>query len=97
MDCDPTSSCPSLSCSSVQAYHTLFFPRLQFQDSDFGSLSGARVVRIATHPDYQGMGYGSRALELLEKYYLGKMTSLTETENPLPTQEAHTVDDQVCS
>ena len=27
----------------------------QFQDSDFGSLSGARVVRIATHPDYQGV------------------------------------------
>jgi N-acetyltransferase 10 len=30
-------------------------------------LSGARVVRIATHPDYQRMGYGSRALELLQK------------------------------
>ncbi|KAJ8299182.1 hypothetical protein KUTeg_023242 [Tegillarca granosa] len=26
----------------------------QFQDHDFPSLSGARVVRIATHPDYQG-------------------------------------------
>ena len=25
---------------------------LQFQDSDFASLSGARIVRIATHPDY---------------------------------------------
>nr|XP_018667185.1 RNA cytidine acetyltransferase [Ciona intestinalis] len=54
----------------------------QFQDHDFASLSGARVVRIATHPDYQGMGYGSRALELLEKYYEGKMTSLDENETP---------------
>jgi len=25
----------------------------QFQDSDFASLSGGRIVRIATHPDYQ--------------------------------------------
>jgi hypothetical protein len=25
----------------------------QFQDDDFASLSGARIVRIATHPDYQ--------------------------------------------
>jgi N-acetyltransferase 10 len=27
----------------------------QFQDEDFPMLSGARVVRIATHPDYQGV------------------------------------------
>lgn len=26
----------------------------QYQDADFPKLSGARVVRIATHPDYQG-------------------------------------------
>ena len=38
---------------------------MQFQDDNFGSLSGARVVRIATHPDYIGMGYGSRAMDLL--------------------------------
>lgn len=41
----------------------------QYQDKDFPSLSGARIVRIATHPDYMGMGYGSRALTLLKKYY----------------------------
>ncbi|XP_018326936.1 RNA cytidine acetyltransferase isoform X2 [Agrilus planipennis] len=41
----------------------------QYQDTDFPRLSGARIVRIATHPDYQGMGYGTRALELLKKYY----------------------------
>ncbi|MGH0124860.1 UNVERIFIED_CONTAM: hypothetical protein FKN15_017150 [Acipenser sinensis] len=26
----------------------------QFQDPEFGSLSGGRVIRIAVHPDYQG-------------------------------------------
>ena len=45
----------------------------QFQDNDFASLSGARVVRIATHPDYQGMGYGSRAVKLLEDFFSGKL------------------------
>ncbi|XP_030056626.1 RNA cytidine acetyltransferase [Microcaecilia unicolor] len=50
----------------------------QFQDPDFGHLSGGRVVRIAVHPDYQGMGYGSRALELLQMYYEGKFPCLEE-------------------
>lgn len=35
----------------------------QFQDEQFASLSGIRIVRIATHPDVQGMGYGSRAMD----------------------------------
>eukprot|EP00127_Corallochytrium_limacisporum_P006349 Clim_evm60s225 gene=Clim_evmTU60s225 len=46
----------------------------QFQDHDFGALSGVRIVRIATHPDYTGMGYGRRAMELLEDYYGGNIT-----------------------
>jgi len=50
----------------------------QFQDDNFPSLSGARVVRIATHPDYQRMGYGSKALELLQKYYEMKIPNLNE-------------------
>ncbi|KAM9220824.1 RNA cytidine acetyltransferase isoform 2-T2 [Dugong dugon] len=50
----------------------------QFQDPDFGGLSGGRVVRIAVHPDYQGMGYGSRALQLLQMYYEGKFPCLEE-------------------
>lgn len=45
----------------------------QFQDESFASLSGIRVVRIATHPAAQGRGYGSRALELLLKYYEGEL------------------------
>jgi len=43
----------------------------QFQDDDFASLSGARVVRVAVHPDMQHMGYGTRALHLLEQAYFG--------------------------
>jgi N-acetyltransferase 10 len=50
----------------------------QFQDDDFATLNGARVVRIATHPDYTGMGYGRHALEQLEQYYLGKFVALDE-------------------
>ncbi|KAF7726220.1 killer toxin resistant protein [Apophysomyces ossiformis] len=51
----------------------------QFQDDDFASLSGARVVRIATHPDYANMGYGSRALEQLTSFYKGEISDLAES------------------
>ena len=51
----------------------------QFQDSEFAGLSGARVVRIATNPDYASMGYGSRALQQLTEFYEGKHVSLSET------------------
>lgn len=50
----------------------------QFQDEDFAGLSGARIVRIATNPEYMNMGYGSRALELLTDFYEGKFTNLSE-------------------
>lgn len=63
----------------------------QFQDGEFASLSGARVVRIATSPDYAGMGYGLRAVRLLEDYFEGKITSISE--RPLgaaePRSEPH--------
>ena len=49
----------------------------QFGDNNFAQLSGARVVRVAVHPGVQGMGYGSRALELLYRYYNGEMVSLS--------------------
>lgn len=54
----------------------------QFQDSEFAGLSGSRIVRIATNPDYLNMGYGSRALELLTDFYEGKFTNLSESEDP---------------
>ncbi|KRX58814.1 N-acetyltransferase 10, partial [Trichinella sp. T9] len=50
----------------------------QFQDEDFPSLCGARIVRIATHPDYQRMGYGLRAVQLLQRYYEGKFPALDD-------------------
>lgn len=49
----------------------------QFQDPKFAELKGVRVVRIATHPSYQGMGYGTRALELLVDYYEGRLVDPT--------------------
>ncbi|MEQ2303504.1 N-acetyltransferase 10 [Ameca splendens] len=58
----------------------------QFQDPDFGSLSGGRVVRIAVNPDYQGMGYGSRALQQLQMYYEGKFPTMDESTQPAHTQ-----------
>ena len=55
-------------------------------------------VRIATHPNYQGMGYGSKALELLEKYYEGSMASLDESHEKSGNEQANIVADEVsCS
>ncbi|XP_068115792.1 RNA cytidine acetyltransferase [Hyperolius riggenbachi] len=68
----------------------------QFQDPDFGSLSGARVVRIAVHPDYQGMGYGSRALQLLQMYYEGKLPCLEE-ESTNKSQEITSISSEAVS
>ena len=55
----------------------------QFQDEEFASMSGARVVRIATNPEYTSMGYGSKALELLTDYYEGRFTSLSEDDDQI--------------
>lgn len=41
----------------------------QYRDLEFLQLSGARIVRIAVHPDLPKLGYGSRALSLLRAYY----------------------------
>ncbi|XP_041366514.1 RNA cytidine acetyltransferase-like isoform X2 [Gigantopelta aegis] len=65
----------------------------QFQDHDFPGLSGARIVRIATHPDYQGMGYGSRALQLLQHYYEGKVPSLQETPDDVDDHQITSLTD----
>eukprot|EP00520_Triparma_pacifica_P009454 CAMPEP_0118641268 /NCGR_PEP_ID=MMETSP0785-20121206/5188_1 /TAXON_ID=91992 /ORGANISM="Bolidomonas pacifica, Strain CCMP 1866" /LENGTH=691 /DNA_ID=CAMNT_0006532695 /DNA_START=193 /DNA_END=2265 /DNA_ORIENTATION=- len=43
----------------------------QFGDSDFAKLSGARIVRLAVAEEVQGMGYGSRAVEELWRYFNG--------------------------
>ena len=53
----------------------------QFGDSKFAQLSGARIVRIAVHPSVQGMGYGSRAVEMLYRFYNGEMISLSNGDD----------------
>jgi N-acetyltransferase 10 len=59
----------------------------QFQDSEFPSLSGARIVRIATHPDLMRAGYGTRALEVLRRYFEGDIADvLDEDAAPKTTQ-----------
>jgi len=52
----------------------------QFQDPEFASLSGVRVVRIATHPDVQKMGYGTRAMELLHEFFDGRVVPSGENQ-----------------
>lgn len=63
----------------------------QFQDTEFAALSGARVVRIATNPDYGNMGYGSRALQLLTEFYEGKHISLSEADDTSSLHEQEMV------
>ncbi|XP_039031009.1 RNA cytidine acetyltransferase 1-like isoform X2 [Hibiscus syriacus] len=62
----------------------------QFRDPDFPSLSGARIVRIATHPSAMRLGYGSAAVELFARYYEGRLTSFSEldVENAEDTPQA---------
>ncbi|PWN18549.1 DUF699-domain-containing protein [Microstroma glucosiphilum] len=45
----------------------------QFQDFDFASLNGVRVVRLAVNPQYAQSGYGSRAIECLRSYFAGEL------------------------
>ncbi|OMO55941.1 hypothetical protein CCACVL1_26892 [Corchorus capsularis] len=52
----------------------------QFRDAVFPSLSGARIVRIATHPSAMRLGYGSAAVELLSRYYEGQLTNISELD-----------------
>ena len=51
----------------------------QFRQYDFGELSGARIVRIATHPDFQRAGYGKEAMRQLEDYYKGQYSWVTRS------------------
>lgn len=60
----------------------------QFNDREFTKLSGARVVRIATHPNYQRMGYGKKALQMLKNYYEGKFMSLSEADDVVGDDES---------
>ncbi|KAH8582111.1 KRE33p like superfamily I ATPAse fused to an acetylase [Cryptosporidium sp. chipmunk genotype I] len=58
---------------------------------DFGKLTGLRIVRIATHPSAQRMGYGNYAVKQL----INKLENLRESNQGLysdPTQHIHMAD-----
>ncbi|KAK6505469.1 N-acetyltransferase 10 [Arthrobotrys musiformis] len=67
----------------------------QFQDEDFATLSGARVVRIAVNPEYTKMGYGSRALQLLQDFYEGKFASLDENDAYIDEKMVRVTDEEL--
>ncbi|KAH0604806.1 uncharacterized protein H6S33_006474 [Morchella sextelata] len=67
----------------------------QFQDDEFAGLSGARVVRIATNPDYTGMGYGQRALQLLTDFYEGKFQPLGEDATYVNEELVRVTDEEI--
>ncbi|KAJ4840707.1 hypothetical protein Tsubulata_018896 [Turnera subulata] len=52
----------------------------QYRDTVFPSLSGARIVRIATHPSAMRLGYGSAAVDILTRYYEGQLTPFSEVD-----------------
>jgi len=54
--------------------------REQYQDNDFPRLAGGRIVRIATHPSLQKMGYGTKTLEQLVLFFERKLVLLDETK-----------------
>lgn len=61
----------------------------QFREANFPSLSGARIVRIATHPSAMKLGYGSQAVELLTRYFEGQFAPITEAEISDGDVQAH--------
>lgn len=65
----------------------------QFMDTEFTALTGGRIVRIAVHPDFQSMGYGSRALELLQEYYEGAVPCLMEEDDSEEKTKAKVIKD----
>ncbi|XP_071515756.1 RNA cytidine acetyltransferase isoform X2 [Panulirus ornatus] len=69
----------------------------QFQNYDFPQLSGVRIVRIATHPNLQGKGYGSQALSQLNNYYAQAASHAGFTDTPTPEAKLSSLvqDDQV--
>ncbi|CEL94006.1 unnamed protein product [Vitrella brassicaformis CCMP3155] len=64
-----------------------------FVDEDIGALTGVRVVRIATHPSLQRMGYGSFALSRLIEFFERKLLSFDEPTGPSAAEAAAAVDD----
>lgn len=60
----------------------------QYRDTVFPSLSGARIVRIATHPSAMRLGYGSAAVDILTRYYEGQLTPFSEVDDESDNEKA---------
>ncbi|KAL8110667.1 hypothetical protein AgCh_026419 [Apium graveolens] len=58
----------------------------QFRDMVFPTLSGARIVHIATHPNAMKLGYGSTAVELLTRYFEGQFTTRSEVDDEFASE-----------
>ena len=75
----------------------------QYLDDNFAGLTGGRVVRICTHPDAMGMGYGSKILEMLELYFtgcivpLGDMEEVDENENENDEEKMEEIENEEVS
>eukprot|EP00919_Chromeraceae_sp_WS-2016_P081261 GHVR01191962.1.p1 GENE.GHVR01191962.1~~GHVR01191962.1.p1 ORF type:complete len:666 (+),score=161.80 GHVR01191962.1:194-1999(+) len=63
-----------------------------FINDQFGILTGLRIVRIATHPSVQGMGYGGAAVIKLIQFLKKKDFTINT-----PTQTGTETNDKVCS
>lgn len=59
----------------------------QFQDTEFPHLSGARIVRIAAHPEVLRAGYGTHAVQLLCHYYQQDILDLHDDTDHEPAQQ----------
>ncbi|VVB06095.1 unnamed protein product [Arabis nemorensis] len=60
----------------------------QFRDDVFPSLSGARIVRIAVHPNAMKMGYGSAAVALLTRYFEGQIAPIAEPDDEVDVEHS---------
>ncbi|CAA7057035.1 unnamed protein product [Microthlaspi erraticum] len=60
----------------------------QFRDIEFPNLSGARIVRIAVHPNAMKMGYGSAAVELLTRYFEGQIAPISEADEKVDVEHS---------
>ncbi|CAA7030589.1 unnamed protein product [Microthlaspi erraticum] len=61
---------------------------VQFRDIEFPNLSGARIVRIAVHPNAMKMGYGSAAVELLTRYFEGQIAPISEADDKVDVEHS---------
>ncbi|CAK94963.1 unnamed protein product (macronuclear) [Paramecium tetraurelia] len=65
-----------------------------YLDNQFPQYSGVRVIRIATHPNAQKMGYGSKAMELLNRFCKGEILDPSAQLIHIDFREQATAEDE---